>query len=365
MFCRECDAEINDKAIICVKCGCYTDNKKDESIVTIIKERKSLTISYVLWFFLGYFGIHRFYLGKALSGVIMLICSLISVVMAFLIIPPLIMLVWWIVDAFLIPIMAKEKTEKDEKKSEIVDKIYSYDFKMPLIVGISCILLNTLLQIIDNNSTSILLLNVIFIAFATAGGIVAFESIRNKIQNIIPLSAVIVIITVLCISITMVLTYDRSYTLRFTITGLFAYPMIIGLFGLLQSIKKEIQQILIPSLFVISLILVFITSNIDIPTIHMVLNILMKICFIMVILLSFLNSQKVTSIAIGLMIFAILIIVINNGFLTNLIISKASTHTEIEQNLFVINLFYRLAMTILSAGSCLLLFKLAEKRVSN
>ena len=38
-------------------------------------EKKSLLVAYLLWFFLGYVGAHRFYLGKPLSGFIMLSLS--------------------------------------------------------------------------------------------------------------------------------------------------------------------------------------------------------------------------------------------------------------------------------------------------
>ncbi|WP_082511775.1 TM2 domain-containing protein [Devosia sp. Leaf420] len=33
-------------------------------------EKKSLVVAYVLWFFLGYVGVHRFYLGRPISGLI-------------------------------------------------------------------------------------------------------------------------------------------------------------------------------------------------------------------------------------------------------------------------------------------------------
>lgn len=35
-----------------------------------MRKRRSLIIAYLLWFFLGIFGIHRFYLGRPISGVI-------------------------------------------------------------------------------------------------------------------------------------------------------------------------------------------------------------------------------------------------------------------------------------------------------
>ena len=35
-----------------------------------MRKRRSLILAYLLWFFLGIFGIHRFYLGRPISGVI-------------------------------------------------------------------------------------------------------------------------------------------------------------------------------------------------------------------------------------------------------------------------------------------------------
>ncbi|KKB07017.1 TM2 domain-containing protein [Devosia chinhatensis] len=41
-------------------------------------EKKSLVVAYVLWAFLGYVGAHRFYLGRPLSGMFMLMLYSIS-----------------------------------------------------------------------------------------------------------------------------------------------------------------------------------------------------------------------------------------------------------------------------------------------
>ena len=71
-------------------------------------EKKSLLVAYLLWFFLGYVGAHRFYLGRPLSGVIMLALSVITLLLAvvsfgllsFLWFP---IFLWWLIDALLIP----------------------------------------------------------------------------------------------------------------------------------------------------------------------------------------------------------------------------------------------------------------------
>ena len=68
MFCSKCGAEINDNAVICVKCGCAVEkNGLGQS-----GEAKSWVVAYLLSWFLGGFGAHRFYLGKIGSGLGML-----------------------------------------------------------------------------------------------------------------------------------------------------------------------------------------------------------------------------------------------------------------------------------------------------
>ncbi|MBE7732216.1 TM2 domain-containing protein [Devosia sp. CC-YST696] len=71
-------------------------------------EKKSLLVAYVLWAFLGYVGAHRFYLGRPLSGLVMLALSTIILVLSlvsfgFLSFLWVIVGLWWLVDALLIP----------------------------------------------------------------------------------------------------------------------------------------------------------------------------------------------------------------------------------------------------------------------
>ena len=69
MFCQNCGAEINDKAVVCVKCGCAVNGVKINQEV----ESKEWLIVLLLCFFLGCFGVHRFYVGKTGTGVAMLL----------------------------------------------------------------------------------------------------------------------------------------------------------------------------------------------------------------------------------------------------------------------------------------------------
>lgn len=71
-------------------------------------EKKSLLVAYLLWFFLGSIGAHRFYLGRVFSGLLQLLFSgvvLILTVVSFGVLGFLWALVglWWLIDALLIP----------------------------------------------------------------------------------------------------------------------------------------------------------------------------------------------------------------------------------------------------------------------
>ena len=87
-------------------------------------EKKSLIVAYVLWLFLGYVGAHRFYLGRPLSGFIMLALSAVTLllsVVSFGLLGFLWLVVglWWLVDALLIPGIVAGRN------SRIADQIFS------------------------------------------------------------------------------------------------------------------------------------------------------------------------------------------------------------------------------------------------
>ena len=75
MFCRNCGAEIDDKAVICVKCGCSTINNMTQQQMNAARgteSTKSRLVAFLLCTFLGIIGVHRFYLGRIGSGVAMI-----------------------------------------------------------------------------------------------------------------------------------------------------------------------------------------------------------------------------------------------------------------------------------------------------
>jgi TM2 domain-containing membrane protein YozV len=68
--------------------------------------KKSIAVAYLLWFFLGWLGGHRFYLERTGSAIAMLLVTLISLFTMFFFIGLLglfVIGIWALVDAFLIP----------------------------------------------------------------------------------------------------------------------------------------------------------------------------------------------------------------------------------------------------------------------
>lgn len=80
MYCIHCGQSVPDGAVTCPECGrtlpdmAATDGRQDD---VSPKSRLALTL---LAFFLGSLGIHRFYAGRILSGVIMLLLSLLGMI---------------------------------------------------------------------------------------------------------------------------------------------------------------------------------------------------------------------------------------------------------------------------------------------
>ena len=72
--------------------------------------KKSVGASYLLWFFLGGLGVHRFYLNRTGSGIAQLLLGLLGWLPLFL--GWIVLGIWLIVDAFLIPHIATEENVK-------------------------------------------------------------------------------------------------------------------------------------------------------------------------------------------------------------------------------------------------------------
>ncbi len=75
MFCSNCGKEIDDKAVVCIHCGCAVGNQEKHIVVQLPKQQKSYVAALLLCFFLGTLGAHHFYTGRPVQGLIMLVIT--------------------------------------------------------------------------------------------------------------------------------------------------------------------------------------------------------------------------------------------------------------------------------------------------
>lgn len=77
MFCTNCGTQIDDKAVVCVKCGAPTPNFKGQSVAGVQSagpaEGYDWLTTLLLCFFVGGLGIHSFYTKKTGIGVAQLL----------------------------------------------------------------------------------------------------------------------------------------------------------------------------------------------------------------------------------------------------------------------------------------------------
>lgn len=73
MFCSNCGTEINDNAVVCIKCGCAVNRPTNKAMVPDGTSTKDWLVTLLLCFFVGYLGIHRFYVGKTGTGIAQLL----------------------------------------------------------------------------------------------------------------------------------------------------------------------------------------------------------------------------------------------------------------------------------------------------
>lgn len=71
MFCKYCGAQIDDNAVVCVKCG--------RQIAPLKEGKKNDKIIYLLLaIFLGALGAHNFFVGRTKTGIIQLLITVCS-----------------------------------------------------------------------------------------------------------------------------------------------------------------------------------------------------------------------------------------------------------------------------------------------
>ena len=82
--------------------------------------RKDITLAFVLWFFLGWLGVHRIYLGKVASGLLMLGLWLFSWLLWLVLLGwtvDALLFVWWVVDAFMISGWVRQHNEDARRRA--------------------------------------------------------------------------------------------------------------------------------------------------------------------------------------------------------------------------------------------------------
>jgi len=78
MFCSNCGAQLDEKAVVCIKCGVATANFKPQSSSGFLSpvdpaEGYDWLTTLLLCFFVGALGIHSFYTKKTGIGIIQLL----------------------------------------------------------------------------------------------------------------------------------------------------------------------------------------------------------------------------------------------------------------------------------------------------
>lgn len=73
-FCQSCGAEVNDKAVVCVKCGvALSGTGASPALQSGDVSDKEWLPTLLLCFFLGFLGVHRFYTGHTGIGIAQLL----------------------------------------------------------------------------------------------------------------------------------------------------------------------------------------------------------------------------------------------------------------------------------------------------
>ena len=73
IFCRSCGAEINDKAVVCVKCGIAI-----KSEIAPTTGNNEWVTAMLLCLFLGWLGVHRFYTKNTDIAIAQLVLGILS-----------------------------------------------------------------------------------------------------------------------------------------------------------------------------------------------------------------------------------------------------------------------------------------------
>ena len=97
----------------------YDDRYETQARLRYDANSKSVILAYILWFFLGTLGVHRMYLDRWFSGIIMLGLTLVGGATTWIglgFIPLAIVGIWWLLDALLTFMMAESYNDRLARK---------------------------------------------------------------------------------------------------------------------------------------------------------------------------------------------------------------------------------------------------------
>lgn len=124
MFCNQCGKEIDNNAKFCQFCGANLHPDKtdltDTTQVDLNKYKKNMAVSYLCWLFLGFWGVHRFYIANFQGCILYIILNILSLFFTpFYFITGIV----WLIDGTLFWVDIKNYNEKiqtciDENKPE-------------------------------------------------------------------------------------------------------------------------------------------------------------------------------------------------------------------------------------------------------
>lgn len=100
--------------------GPYPQGPYDAGRPVVIQQSRNTLIAYLLWFFLGYFGVHKMYVGKWGAGIAQLILFGVgSATAAILIgwIPLALWGLWWLWDAFTLPVQVAMANARSARRA--------------------------------------------------------------------------------------------------------------------------------------------------------------------------------------------------------------------------------------------------------
>lgn len=75
-YCPNCGAMTTEKQIICLNCKCQLENLETGAQKEVQESKCNMYIAAILAFFLGVIGIHDFYLGYTKSGIVKIILTI-------------------------------------------------------------------------------------------------------------------------------------------------------------------------------------------------------------------------------------------------------------------------------------------------